>query len=53
MGANEKIFHHHQGFIKGPLLGSPRSSNLDVEDLHRVRWTREIKAGTFYQIILR
>lgn len=49
MDTNERIFQRHQGFIKGP----PRSANLDVEDLRRVRWTREIKAGTFYQIIWR
>lgn len=45
---NERIFHHYQGFIKGPPLSPPLSNNLDVEDLYREKWTREIKAGTFY-----
>lgn len=53
MDTNERIFHHHQGFIKGPPLCPPGSINLDVEDLRREKWTREIKAGTFYQIMLR
>lgn len=48
MDTNESLFHHHWGFIKGP----PWSSNLHVGDLPRVRWTSEMRAGTFYQIIL-
>lgn len=52
MDADKRIFQHHQGLREGPLLCPSRSTNLDVEDLCGVR-TREIKAGTFYQIIFR
>ena len=42
-----------KGLWKGPPLCPPAAINLDVEDLRREKWTREIRAGTFYHIMLR